>query len=96
LVARGPKQNRIEWPQHLQPVFRHHFAVATEVIPTPIEIFKLQMKGIARAGEHFENLSPSGNHFLPDSISWDCRNPKRLHKPAIEPEKSGYLYFYSE
>ena len=82
-IADGAEEDRVERPQQIQRVGRHHPAVLEVVLRSPRKRLPLEADVHARACR-VDRAHRGGRHFVPDAVAGNHRHAIRFHRVTID------------
>ena len=78
-IPGGTEIDGVEGLKRLDPVFRHHHAVLTEIITAPGEGFDLEREPAVLFRDRVQNLDTGLDDFRPDPVSANGGNSVFTH-----------------
>ena len=82
-IADGAEEDRVERPQHIQRVGRHHSAVLEVVVRSPRERLPREPHVHLRACR-VDRAHRGGRHLAPDAVTRNYRHTERFHRVTID------------
>src|SRR6266571_4104423 len=83
-MPNGTQEDRVEWPQLLDTVCRHHLSGFNVSFATPVERVPVEPESKALACR-FQHSNAFRHHFFPDAIACDDRDVESFHEATLYP-----------
>src|SRR5215467_12775068 len=77
-VSHGTQKDRVEWPQLLDTIGRHHLPSLDIIVATPIKLVPVEAESEALPSR-FQHTDAFRNHFFPDAVTCDDCNFESFH-----------------